>query len=380
MKIAIITDVYYPFVKGGVEKRISEIAKRLADRGHDIHIYSMKWWDGEKDFIVRDNLTLHGVCKPCELYSKDGRRNIGESIHFSLNLVFPLFREKFDVVDCSQFPFFPLFVAKPYCLVKRIPLVATWHEVWGLKYWRDYLGFFKGTIAAGIEKIATYLPNRFVLVSDHTKEKLLIAGVSEDKMSVIHNGIDFDVIENIKASENSFDILYAGRLLKHKNVDVLINAISIVKKTIPDVRVGIIGKGVEKLKLKALVSKVGVSKNVHFLGFVDDVYSYMKSSKIFVLPSTREGFGMVVAESHGCGTPAIVIEHPHNASAKLVVHDENGYVVKLKSEDIAERLLHLLENKDVLARMGKNAKESAKKYCWNDITKRTEDVYDVVVK
>ncbi len=74
MRIAYVFDAVYPFVKGGVERRIWEVSRRLADKGHDVHIYGMKYWTGE-DTISREGVSLHGVCRPRELYS-GGRRSI----------------------------------------------------------------------------------------------------------------------------------------------------------------------------------------------------------------------------------------------------------------------------------------------------------------
>ena len=70
MKIAYISDVVYPFVKGGAEKRIYEMGKRLAAH-HEVHIFGMKWWKGEKD-IDMDGMTLHGICKPSACMSEIG--------------------------------------------------------------------------------------------------------------------------------------------------------------------------------------------------------------------------------------------------------------------------------------------------------------------
>ncbi|MFH1126722.1 MAG: glycosyltransferase family 4 protein [archaeon] len=376
MRIAMITDVYYPYVKGGVEKRISEIAERLS-QSHEVHVYCMKWWDGDKDLKVNDNLVLHGVCEPVELYDSRGKRKISQAVYFSMKLVKPLFDEDYDVIDCSQFPFFPLFVAKSYCILKKKPLVATWHEVWGRKYWRDYLGYVKGHIGYFVERAAVRMHDKYVVVSEHTRKKLLEMGVSADDMTVIPNGVDFYKIDKAGESAEKFDVLYAGRLIKHKNIDVLIEATAIVKKKFPRVSVGIIGKGSEKKRLVELALKMGVKEKICFLDSVDDVFSYMKVAKVFVLPSTREGFGMVVVEAHGCGLPVITVEDPSNAAKELVIDTENGYVVKLSAEEIAGRIADILMGED--AGMGKNGKESARKYGWDESAKRTGEVYRNVI-
>jgi glycosyltransferase involved in cell wall biosynthesis len=113
MKIAFIYDAVYPWVKGGAEKRVYELAKRLAERGHEVHWYSIGWWWTENDHndIIMEGIKLHGVSDPINLYSDD-RRSIKEALIFSLKLLKPLFKDSYDVVDCQGFPFFSCFTAK----------------------------------------------------------------------------------------------------------------------------------------------------------------------------------------------------------------------------------------------------------------------------
>ena len=103
MKIAYIYDAVYPWVKGGAEKRIYEIGKRLADKGHEVHWYGIGWWfDGNNGRTIdHDGIILHGVCEPMQLYV-DGRRSIKEAIYFAEKLLPKLVKERFDVIDCQD--------------------------------------------------------------------------------------------------------------------------------------------------------------------------------------------------------------------------------------------------------------------------------------
>ncbi len=137
MKILFVSDVIYPYVKGGAEKRIFEVSRRLASAGHEVHVYGMKWWDGPS-VMVEDNVTYHGVCRPRALYV-NGRRSVTEAIWFAVCLLGPLLRERFDVIDCNEHPYFSLFTCKVVRILKGGRLYATWHEVWG-SYWYEYMG------------------------------------------------------------------------------------------------------------------------------------------------------------------------------------------------------------------------------------------------
>ncbi len=380
MKIAFVYDVIYPYVKGGGERRYYELAKRL-NAQHEIHLWGMKFWEGD-DVIRNDNgLLLHGVCPPKVLYI-DGRRSIYQAIYYSFRLISPLLKQDYDLIDCSNIPFFPVFVCKLYAVIKRKPLVVTWHEYWG-DYWYAYLSStWKGFIAKTIEWMSSRLPDKIVAVSKHTKTDLVLHKIPGHKIQVVHNGIDFAEIQAILASDNSSDVIFAGRLIKEKNVDRLIQIIHILKKSIPRIKCYIIGDGPERKRLEKLRVELGVEKNVELLGFLDkyhDVYSMMKASKIFVLLSEREGFGMVVPEANACGLPVVVVKARHSAASSLVKHGESGFICNLDTQEIADQVYKLLTDDNTYATMKQAALEWAQLFDWDVAARSTKRIYEQLV-
>ncbi|MBI5680680.1 MAG: glycosyltransferase family 4 protein [Methanobacterium sp.] len=374
MKIAFIYDAIYPFVTGGAEKRVYEIGKRLSQRGHEIHWYGVGWWwpeNGQKD-IIMDGIHLHGVCGPMELYN-DGKRSIKEAIYFALKLFLKLMKEDFDVVDCQGFPFFSCFTAKFHSLMGKSNLIITLHEVWN-DYWYEYLGK-AGVFGKIIEKLMVNLTDKIITVSTKTKRDLKKIKKFEEAV-VIPNGIDFEYISKITSSTEKSDVVYAGRLIKEKNVDILIKAIQLTIEKIPDIKCFIIGDGPERIELEKLVKELSLQNNVVFKGFVEDyesLISYIKSSKVFVLPSTREGFGIVVIEANACGLPVIVINHKMNAAFDLIENDVNGFISDLSKEDIADKIIRGINIKE---KIQDNCIETAKKYDWNLIIDNIESFYE----
>jgi glycosyltransferase involved in cell wall biosynthesis len=168
MKIAFIYDAIYPWVKGGAEMRNYEMGKRLSAKGHEIHIFGVKWWEGE-DSIEYEKMTLHGVCKAQDLYVH-GRRSISEALIFAVNLFPALMREKFDLIDVSVFPYFSCFTVKVVSLLRKTPSVFTWHEVWD-DYWYDYMGKL-GFFGKVTEKAVSMISKKNIAVSDWTKLRL----------------------------------------------------------------------------------------------------------------------------------------------------------------------------------------------------------------
>jgi len=374
MKIAIIYDVIYPFVKGGVEKRVWELATRLTHRGHDVHLFGMKFWDGD-DILIRDGVFLHGVCPAQKLYVS-GRRTLWQALYFSIRLISPLLKERFDIIDCQQFPYLSCFSAKLFSKLKNTPLVITWHEVWG-DYWYDYLGW-KGFAGKTTERLVARLTSENIAVSKTTAKNLKNLGFCYE-IKIIPNGIDLMRIRSITPSSELWDIIFVGRLIREKHADLIIHAVNLLQLENPDIRALIIGEGPEYNILKNLINDKKIDSSIHISGFYqdhDDLIAQLKSSKIFVLPSTREGFGITALEALACGLPVVTVDHPANAIRDLIT-EKNGFLCSFSVQDLTEKiglaLLNHLTMRDACSM-------SAESLDWNRITADIESYYQSVIK
>jgi len=355
MRIAFVYDAVYPWVKGGVERRIYEIGRRIS-RNHEVYWLGLKWWSG-KDMEL-DGIILRGVGEKKTLYV-DGKRSIWEAIYFGLKTLFS-FKDNFDFIDAQAFPYFSCFSSKINSVAKKSALAITWHELWG-DYWFKYLGA-KGLVGWAVERAVCKLTNRHIAVSGMTQRSLRKIGVDAE---VIPNGIDFERIKMIKKHKEESDVIFAGRLIREKNVDLLIKAVKLLKDYFPDIKCIVIGDGPEKEALVKLSEDLDLHSNIVFKGFLenhDEVISYMKSSKVFVLPSTREGFGIVALEANACGLPVVTVKHLRNASCDLIAENLNGFICHPSAEDIMRKILTAME-KD----MRDACFENAMKYDWNRI-------------
>lgn len=370
MKIAQVFDVIYPYVVGGAQKRIWELSKRLSWRGHEVTIFGMKHWEGE-DVIVVEGVRLWGVCPPQELFRGD-RRCIKEAIYVAYKVIRPLLKEDFDIIDCSNFPYFPCFSAKLHTLTKGSTLVITWLEVWD-DYWYEYLGR-KGIFGKSIEKIVAGLSMNMIANSESTRRRLFSIGARGD-IELVPNGIDIEEIDAVTLADDRSDVVFAGRLIKEKNIHLLISSIALIRQVIPNIRCTIIGDGPERDRLENLVCGSGLASNIRFLGHSEsssDVLSHMKASKVFVLPSSREGFGIVLLEANACGLPVITTKHPQNAACELVVDGKNGFLCELSEEDMAQKIMTALVRRED---MSQSCIDHAREYDWNKMVDMIEGVY-----
>jgi len=378
MKIAFIYDCIYPYVKGGAEKRFWEISKRLAKKGHQVHIIGMKWWKGENTFI-KEGVYLSGVCPTMKLYSRNGKRKMIPPLYFSFKLFIVLAFKDFDVIDCNAFPYLSFFSVKFFSFFKKIPLAITWQEVWG-NYWYRYLGNFKGLIAKFIEKMVIRLSNNIIVHSLMIKDEITKHITKKQNVRIISNGVDLKFIEAISPSQEKTDLIFLGRLIKDKNVDILIKSVLRIKKELNDIKCLIIGEGPERENLIKLCDGLNLKDNVIFKDFFEyeKAISCMKASKIFVFPSTREGFGIVVLEAMACGLPVITVSHSMNAAIELIGDGQNGFICKLDEKEISEKTLELLRDEKLRNSIADFAKRYVKDYDWDTITKKNEEFYNYV--
>jgi glycosyltransferase involved in cell wall biosynthesis len=371
LTIAMVSDAIYPYNKGGKEKRIYEMSTRLAQMGHNVHIYTMHWWNGKENHRIENGVHLHAISKLHPLYSGE-RRSIKEAIFFALSC-FKLIKEDFDVIDVDHMPHMILFPLKIVTLLKGKQLHVTWNEVWGRKYWKEYLGKL-GTIAYIIEWLSARMPNKIIAVSEHTKNKLINDLKIKKEIIVVPNGIDLKEIQIVKAAKQKSDVIFAGRLLSHKNVDFLIQSIALMKKDFPNITCVVVGRGPEEMKLKKLTDLLDLQKNIIFYDFLaehNDLYALMKASKVFAFPSTREGFGIVALEANASGLPVITTDHQDNATKDLINNGKNGYVVQLDEKKLAEKINNYLSS----TQLPQPYTKAAEGYDWSVLTRRIEEVY-----
>ena len=144
--------------------------------------------------------------------------------------------------------------------------------------------------------------------------------------TIIYSGVKINNIVNIKNfNKDKYTFLYAGKLIKRKNLDILINALS--KIDLNKWELNVIGEGPCLNEYKQLVDKYNLNNNVKFLGYVskDEVNNYMRNSDVFCMPSIGETFGLVYLEamSFGCLTIGTINEGIDG----VIINNNNGYLV-----------------------------------------------------
>jgi glycosyltransferase involved in cell wall biosynthesis len=188
--------------------------------------------------------------------------------------------------------------------------------------------------------------------------------VSKDDVRVIYNPIEIDNVQKLsheRVDEDAFHkhpvLLGCGRLEEQKGFSYFIEALPEIQEVYPDAQIVLLGDGTLREDLEKQAKELHINDSVHFFGFVDNPYKYMRAADVFVLSSLWEGFGNVVVEALACGTPIISTDCPSGPGEIL----ENGtWGTLIPTEDssaIAESVRSVLQGNENFNRNGEKRAE-----------------------
>ncbi|KAF5423723.1 MAG: glycosyltransferase family 1 protein [Candidatus Methanomarinus sp.] len=285
-----------------------------------------------------------------------------------------------------------IFAGLRYAKRKNVPLVVTYHGDWE----ESYGGF--------IRRMGVAFHNRYLVDKLLSHAKIIISPseyyINEsrflkkyrDKIVAIPNGVnlkDFNVPYSKKECRdrlgiplNTNIILFVGNLISYKGPDVLVKAIPIITRKVPDVELVFVGSGEMRADVEKLSNKLGVENYIKFAGFVEERLKplYYKAADVFCLPSTMstESFGIVNLEAMACSIP--IVASNIGGIPDVVKEGENGLLVPPRDSDaLANAIIYLLENEGAREKMGKNGRKKVKDYSWEQVAEMTEKVYKGVM-
>ena len=373
--IAIVYDVAYPFVAGGGQKRMYEVASRLRLRGWKVTWYSLKTWEGD-DVVTADGIAYRGLPGHTQLYAASGRRSIREALSFGKACM----RARHDiarhsVIWCGQWPYFHVFALLRAC---RGRILVEWWETWG-SHWIEYLGA-AGIFGYVLERIAAFQFSRsakLVTLVPMARKDVISAGARDGAVSIIPNGINCAEIAGVARADAGADIVYAGRLKDHKNVDHLLRAIALIRdRCATRLSVDIVGDGPERTRLGELARELGLEEQVRFHGELPttEMIALMKAARIFVHPSTKEGGGSItLLEANACGLPVMMYRHPNGIDPSLITPGLTGLIVEeVGPAPLAAALEQCFRGNEPWTMTKEACIESARRYDWDVIAHRYE--------
>lgn len=362
---------------GGVENVAYSLAVEMAKKGHEIFIFTSSM---DSTNSVED----YGKIK---IYRYRKNFIIGQA-PISLDLLYkPLTSGlSLDIVHTHMGNLPAPLTALFFSMIKNKPFVVTHHG--------DWIGGYGGIK----RKIGVFLFNNYLcdFILTHTDS---IIGLSrshvEDsrflkkyptKIEIIPNGINsnnFDISYSKEECRNLLNlpkdksiILFVGSLTPRKAPDILLNAMKKVVQECSDSYLVLVGDGSWKNDLKEMAKTLGIDKDVLFTGFIDDDMKILhyKAADIFVLPSLSEAFPLTLMEAAASGLP--LVGSGLECLKEIIDVDYNGFLTKTGDhDDLADKLIHLLNNKELRLKMGINSKNKVREFSWEKVAQDTEEVY-----
>lgn len=250
-----------------------------------------------------------------------------------------------------------------------------------------YFGPFKTKLFIIFEKLASRITDKIVaLTNREKKDHILFKIAEEDKFSVIYSGIELNILkessseekQNLKKElgipENSLIVGTAGRLVPVKGPEFLVKASKYIISKYPDTYFMFTGDGPLEQDLKRKALEMGISDNIIFLGWRDDLAKIISIYDIFVLPSLNEGMGRVLVEAMALGKS--IVASNVGGIPDLVIHGKNGFLVPPKNpKELAKYIQVLLEDKDKREKMGLAGKEMAYNFTSERMVEKIANLY-----
>jgi glycosyltransferase involved in cell wall biosynthesis len=276
------------------------------------------------------------------LYTTSGRRRIAPPLVFGAGVLWQLLRhgKRFDVVHTASFPYFSLLAAALARPLGRFRLVVDWHELWSDAYWREYLGRYGGPVGAAVQRACLRIPQRAFCFA-HLTARRLEAQRIQGEVTVLEGEYE-GALEPTPPVDAEPLVVFAGRHIPEKRVSALVPALRLAREREPELRALIFGDGPERQRVLAETRAHGLEDVIDAPGFVDgeEVQHALARAACMVLPSRREGYGLIVVEAASKGVPSVVVRGEDNAAVDLVDEGTNGAVAATASpQDLADAIV-----------------------------------------
>lgn len=388
MRVAITHTRYC--AKGGVERYVWDLVKRLCDAGHEVH-YFCHFWDAHVDPRVH----LHRVPNPWKhirfmkvwgfdrWVSRHVRREDWDVVHgFSKSSHQDIYTDGSGcLLDYQAYSI----DERPEGSLKKALRRASLHQ-------RQVLAIEERRFTRGnFSKIVTMSD----LAARQIKQRY---GLSDDEVVTVYNGIDIERFvpahratygatyrERIVAAPDCFVALCIGNDYRRKGVPTLIEAARLLKAEggLPGgrpFRIAVVGKERQKVEveLSARCKALGVYGDVKFYGPQELVERWLGMADLFVLPSRFDAFGNVVLEAMASGVPALVSRKA--GAAEVITEGQDGFILEDPDDaaTVARRIKELAADEERRRRVGQAARATAERYSWDQHFARMLALYDEV--
>jgi glycosyltransferase involved in cell wall biosynthesis len=382
---------FFESTRGGGEVVFVTLARQLSNRGHKVHVICQRI-RGVSHTTVSDGVIANAVGPGLD-HTGGLPATFAGNIGYVLQAVRVGLRvipsSAIDVIHANNYS--PILAGLILSRLTNRPLVVTIHDVAaasGLTFWKRWMRQFKKGVLSAFFGYASELMlvrapiDAIHAVSDTTRRDLLQIGV-RTPIHVIPTGLDIKSYQVDEASLSYDDeILFIGRLIFYKHVEVLLNATKLLARSGLHVRLSVIGDGPMRDEWELTAKGLGIEPCVKFFGYVSHQRKVgaLKKATCLVLPSVWEGFGLVILEAWALKKPVVALSVP--PLLDIVSDGVDGLLVgSLDEKAWASKIRHLLDRKDEAKRMGAHGyRKLIENYVSDTQTPLIEDVYRMLLE
>jgi glycosyltransferase involved in cell wall biosynthesis len=358
MRILYLTQ-FFSSTRGGGPLIFYDLAKSISEMGHEVYVIcnvATEILDSKNIHIITVKPTLG---ETFELPPSPIRnvRYIANSLVTGSRIIR---RKKIDLIHTNSFT--PVIAGSLLSKLMRIPMIASIYDVftdadknnWSNWTKQNNLPGFYSVLGELYEKLSLRMPTNLIhTISYSTKADLLRQKVNRP-IRVIYPAINITTHKDSTINYDDF-ILYIGRLVFYKNVDLLIRSFQDVVMKFPEAKLIIAGEGPMEGEWRALARSLGIINNIKFMGHIshEDKINLLSKCSSLALPSLFEGFGLVILEAFAMCKPVIV--------SKVAPFDEivdegvNGFLLSHDdSRQWSQAIVALLSDKRLCQQLGNN--------------------------
>lgn len=363
MKILMISDVYFPRVNG-VSTSIRTFAESLRDHGHSVHLIAPQYADSLEKSLIGDEAWITRIDARKIVFDPEDYLMKWSALMSYIDSLHP---GDYDLVHIHT-PFVAHYAGLKIAKKLQVPVLETYHTFFE-DYMHHYLPWVPRKLAVKIAQSVSRKQcqqvDTVVSPSAQMRDVLQQYGVTTP-VSVIPTGLDatrfvpgdgaaFRAKYEIPAQRQL--LLFVGRVAHEKNIQFLLEMLSLVIQDHPEVLLVITGEGPAEAMLKKMAKDNGLQKNVMFLGYLDravGLNAAYQAADIFVFASKSETQGLVLLEAMAQETPVVAIAELGTAS---ILRQEQGALIAQDNElHFAEQVQNLLIDHQLRDRVGKQGK------------------------
>jgi glycosyltransferase involved in cell wall biosynthesis len=377
LHIAFFTNTYYPTMSG-VVRSVSTFRQQLTEMGHNVFVFAQQAsaYTDTEPFIFR----YPAIEVPINDYA------LPIPVSPFISEVLPIL--KLDVIH-SHHPFLLGRLAANKAKELHLPHIFTFHTRY--EEYSHYVPFSQElTRRVILDWVLSYMEQcqHIITPSEGMKQILEESGVVGHYITAIPTGIDVEpfrqadgeVVRHQHGWGNDLVLISVGRLAKEKNFETLLVATAEVMRERDQVRLVLIGDGLERKALEELAGDLGIASRVEFTGRVEftEIPAYLRAADVFCFASVTETQGLVTMEAMAAGLPIVAVDATGTSDA--VTHGQEGLLTENDSAALAQAIQRVVDDA-ALRQQFKTA--AAKKVAWFDIkaqTKKALEVYERAIE